>query len=165
MELPNRKRVRLKCFDYNTPGYYFITVCTIEKQKILCTIVGTGLLDGPKIFDTEFGKIARKQLDAMSDFYPDIKIDKYVIMPNHIHMLLKITEKDFSESEKLTPANVRIARFIGTFKRFCNKAYGKNIWQSRSYDHVIRGEQDYREIWQYIDNNPVKWNEDRFYSE
>ena len=50
-----------------------------------------------------------------------------------------------------------IARFVGTFKRFCNKEYGENIWQSRYYDHVIRNQQDYNEIWEYIENNPTKW--------
>ena len=50
-----------------------------------------------------------------------------------------------------------IARFVGTFKRFCNKEYGSNIWQSRYYDHVIRNQQDYNEVWEYIENNPTKW--------
>jgi REP element-mobilizing transposase RayT len=50
-----------------------------------------------------------------------------------------------------------IARFVGTFKRFCNKEYGENIWQSRYYDPVIRNQQDYNEIWEYIENNPRKW--------
>ena len=50
-----------------------------------------------------------------------------------------------------------ISRFAGTFKGFCNKEYGGNIWQDRYYDHVIRNRQDYEEIWQYIENNPRKW--------
>lgn len=146
MELPKRKPTRLKDYDYNSAGYYFITVCTEDKQKILCDIVGIGVLDGPKTRLTEYGKIANRQLEIMRDFYDDIKIDKYVVMPNHIHLLIKIIKSDNGPSGKPVPTNSKISNFVGTFKRFCNKQYGKNIWQYRSYDHIIRGEQDYKEI-------------------
>ena len=63
-----------------------------------------------------------------------------------------------------TRQNTTLSRFVSTFKRFCNKLYGKNIWQYMSYDHIIRGEEDYKEIWQYIDKNPAKWKEDKFYT-
>ncbi len=165
MELPKRKPTRLKDCDYSQDGYYFITVCTKYKQKILCDIVGTGILDGPKIKFTQYGKIANRQLEIMTDFYDDIKIDKYVIMPNHLHLLIKIIKSGDGPSGTPVPTNSKISNFVGTFKRFCNKQYGKNIWQYRSYDHIIRGEQDYKEIWQYIDNNPAKWKEDKFYIE
>lgn len=51
----------------------------------------------------------------------------------------------------------------GTFKRFCNKSSNYDLWQARSYDHIVRNEQDYQRIRQYIDTNPAKWQEDRFY--
>ena len=165
MEQPKRKPTRLKDYDYSTPGYYFVTLCTKDKQKILCDIVGTGVLDGPQINFTEYGTVANKQLEIMSDFYNDIKIDKYVIMPNHIHLLIKITKSDNGPSGTPVPTNSKISSFVGSFKRFCNKEYGKNIWQYRSYDHIIRGEQDYLEVWQYIENNPIKWCDDEFYIE
>ena len=101
----------------------------------------------------------------MTDFYDDIKINKYVVMPNHIHMLIEIIRSDDGPSGTPIPTNSKISNFVGTFKRFCNKQYGKNIWQYRSYDHIIRGEEDYKEIWQYIDKNPAKWKEDKFYTE
>ncbi len=163
MELPKRKTIRLKEYDYNNEGYYFITVCTKDKQKLLCDIVGTGILDGPQIKFTKQGNIAKQQIETMRDFYDDIKIDKYVIMPNHIHLLIKIIGAENGPSRKPVPTNSKISNFVGTFKRFCNKQYGKNVWQYRSHDHIIRGQQDYKEIWQYIDNNPAKWEEDKFY--
>ena len=61
------------------------------------------------------------------------------------------------------PTNSLIAQFISTFKRFSNKEYEKNIWQPRSYDHIIRGEKDYQKIWEYIDTNVVRWKKDCFY--
>ncbi len=165
MEFPKRKSTRLKDYDYSQDGYYFITICTKDKQKLLCDIVGTGILDGSQIELTEYGRIANRQLEIMTDFYDDIKIDKYVIMPNHIHLLIKIIRSDDGPSGTPVPTNSKISNFVGTFKRLCNKQYGKNIWQYRSYDHIIRGEEDYREIWQYIDSNPARWKEDKFYIE
>ncbi len=163
VKLPKRKNIRLKDYNYNASGYYFITVCTKEKQKILCDIVGTGILDGPQIKFTQYGNVAKRQIEYMTDFYDDIKIDKYVIMPNHVHLLIKIIGTADGPSGTPVPTNSKISNFVGTFKRFFNKQCGKNIWQYRSYDHIIRGEEDYREIWQYIDSNPARWKEDKFY--
>ena len=164
MALPTRKKMRLVGFDYNTPGYYFITVCVEGKQKLLGEIVGTGLPDGPQNQLSAFGKIAETQLRTMSNFYDGIEMEKYVVMPNHVHMLIRIVGT-FESAEKTEAHNSKIAKFVGTFKRFCNKEYGQNIWQSRSYDHVIRGEADYLKIWQYIDENPFRWLDDCFYME
>ena len=87
-----RKRVRMKGYDYSSPGAYFITICTRDRKCILSKIVGTGVPDGPQNILTSFGKIADRQLAYMKDFYDNIEIDKYVIMPNHIHMIIRITE-------------------------------------------------------------------------
>ena len=103
----------------------------------------------------------------MNDFYDSITVDNYVIMPNHIHLLIQIIENDTSNGTSRTPSptNSIIAKFVSTLKRFCNKEYGKNIWQSSYNDHIIRGEKDYQKIWVYIDNNVLKWNLDCFYNE
>ena len=158
-----RKRIRLKGYDYNLPGYYFITICTKNRQKLLCDIVGTGLPDGPAVHYSQYGQIVLTRLEKMTDFYEDIKIDKYVIMPNHVHLLLCILEMPGMRSKISAPSNAKISRFIGTFKRFCNRDMGQNIWQGRSHDHIVRGEADYRKIWEYIDNNPARWAEDCFH--
>ncbi len=165
MELPKRKNIRLRGYDYDTPGYYFITVCTKDKKKLLCDIVDHGVLEGAEVYLTAYGKVAEKHLQAMGMFYEGLKVEKYVIMPNHIHLLIHIEGCGNEPLRMPVPANSKISRFVGTFKRFCNKEYGVNIWQGRSHDHVIRGEKDYLKIWQYIDNNPVKWTEDCFYTE
>ena len=61
------------------------------------------------------------------------------------------------------PTNATVSQFISTFKRFCNREYGRNIWQARSNDHIIRGKDDYRKIWEYIDTNVLRWETDCFY--
>ncbi len=162
-QLPNRKHIRLKDCDYSTPGYYFITVCTKDKKSILCNIVGTDVLGGPQVEMFKYGKIAEEQIKSMSHFYDNISVDKYVIMPNHIHFILKVTLIENGPPRTSVPTNNVISNFIGTFKRLCNRKYGKNIWQFRSHDHIIRDENDYQKIWEYIDGNPARWSEDKLY--
>ena len=84
-------------------------------------------------------------------------------MPNHIHILLVVKEHGPSGRPVPTVQNSVISRFISTFKRFCNREYGKKIWQPRSYDHVIRNQEDYDIHLKYIYENPFKWESDSLY--
>ena len=165
MDLPSRKRIRLKGYDYSSPGAYFITICTKDKKCILGKIVGTDLPGGPYNELSVYGVVAEKYIENMKDFYDYIKIEKYIVMPNHIHMILRVTEMAGQKRTVGTPVptNSVVAGFVGTFKRFCNKEYGVNIWQISFHDHIIRGEKDYAKIWQYIDTNVLKWEQDCFY--
>ena len=87
-------------------------------------------------------------------------------MPNHIHILLLVNNAaNLSGTTNPTLQNSIVSRFVSTFKRFCNKEYGHNIWQARSYDHVIRDQSDYDRHLQYIHNNPYVWEKDEFYIE
>ncbi len=168
MNLPKRKPTRLKEYNYSTPGVYFITICVKGREELLSKIiVGDGVLDVPKNTLTQYGRIADKYINQMNEFYENISVDKYVIMPNHIHLLLQITETENQNGTSRTPSptNSTIAKFISTFKRFCNREYGVNIWQRLSNDHIIRGEKDYQEIWEYIDTNVIRWEKDCFYND
>jgi len=164
--LPERKRNRLKDFDYSTSGAYFITICTHERKKMLSNIVGGDVLDAPKKVDLlPYGAIAEKYIIKMSDFYDEIKVDKYVIMPNHIHMIIFVSESGASRTSPPTKQHSSISQFVSTFKRFCNKEFGKNVWQRSFYDHVIRDREDYEEIAKYIRDNPARWFYDKLYVE
>ncbi len=165
MELPTRKTTRLKGFNYSTPGAYFITICTKDRKEILSHIVGTGVPDGPQNILTEYGRIAEKQIIKIDSFYSNISVDNYVIMPNHVHLLIQIHCSDIISGPPRTsvPTNSIISQFISTFKRFCNKEYGENIWQARSNDHIIRNEHDYKNIYEYIETNVIRWDKDCFY--
>ena len=95
-----------------------------------------------------------------------VTVDKYVIMPNHIHFILLVDRADTGgTSRSPSPTNAVIPHFVSTFKRFCHKDAGRKIFQRSYHDHVIRGEKDYLKIWEYIDNNPARWKEDCFYEE
>lgn len=187
-EFPTRKPTRLRNFDYNTVGAYFITICTENRQQILSRIVGAGVLDCPsdthdnlvgagvpdcpRVELTKHGQIAEKHILQLSDFYDYLSIESYVIMPNHIHLLLFVrANSNISKNgQSRTPAPTNIERannivsqFVSTFKRFCNKEYGENIWQSRFYDHVIRDRKDYETRIKYIHENPMRWFYDELY--
>lgn len=149
-----RKSLRLHGWNYSTVGYYFITICTKNKQNIFWSFVGNGHARSP------VGIIAEENLLAIPNHYPHVHIDQYVIMPNHIHALLVI---DTACSERACPFPT-ISTVIGSYKSSVSRAAGHPVWQKSFYDHVIRNEQDYREIWQYIENNPLKWELDRFYT-
>ena len=165
--LPKRKPTRLKGYDYSTPGAYFITICVKDRKQMLSVIpVGDGVLDVPQNKLTKCGLIAEKHLNRMNDFYKSISIDTYVIMPNHIHLLLsvKYIDEHNLNGTSGTPSPT-ISEFVSTFKRFCNRDYGKNIWQRSFHDHIIRNEKSYLKIWEYIDTNVACWRNDCFYSE
>ena len=165
--IKNRKTTRLEGANYNGTGMFFLTICTKERQCVLSRIVGTGVLDGPKIELKEYGKIADKYINQLNDFYDDISVKSYVIMPNHIHILLfvKGNEQGPSGTPVPTVQNTVVARFLSTLKRFCNKEYGMNIWQYRSNDHIVRNKQDYEEHLRYIYENPLRWYYDELYAE
>ena len=125
MELPKRKPTRLKEYDYSQNGAYFITICVKERKELLSKIVGDGVLDVPNNILTQYGEIADKYINKMNKFYQHIFIDKYVIMPNHIHLILSIINKENGTSRTPSPTSSEISKFISSFKRFCNKEYEK----------------------------------------
>ena len=169
MNRPQRKPSRLPNHSYSQPGAYFITVCAKEKQMLFGNIVGGGVLDAPQMRFSEYGKIVEQQLLAMSVRYTNIRLEKYVVMPNHIHLLL-LLEQGLSGASRTPPptndrANAAVPRYVSTLKRYTNKAAETDLWQRGYHDHVIRADKDYQMIWQYIDTNPQRWQKDCFYRE
>ena len=152
MYLPKRKPTRLKDFDYSQNGYYFITICTHNKQKTLCDIVGEGLAP-PETILSNYGEIVKEQLLNLEKRYCGVKVDKFVIMPNHIHIIL-VLEKTGGASPSPTVSDI-----ICGLKSLTTRASGlKPFWQRSFHDHVIRGKQDYLKIYNY-----AKWSEDCFF--
>ncbi len=165
MDLQKRKPTRLKRYDYSTPGMYFLTVCTKDRKSILGKIVGCGDFDTPQIILSEYGTILDKYINLMNKKYSHIKVDKYVIMPNHFHLILNITDYKCGASETAAPYNNETPKFISLLKRYCNREYDENIWQRSYHDHIIRSDKDYRKIWEYIDTNIIRWKNDCFYND
>ena len=151
--IPKRKHIRIEDYDYSTPGAYFITVCTANREKIFWSDRRGELCSPSNAPLSDIGMIVDHEIQKLNSVYDSLRVDKYCIMPDHIHLLISIHNGEDTPEKRTS----RIARFIGTFKRFCNKEYGENIWQGRFHDHVIRNQQDYDETWEYIANNPRKW--------
>lgn len=158
-ERPVRKQIRMPEYDYNSNGAYFITVCTKDRKPILSGIsVGTTIGRPPDVILTKYGRIVEKAIQQINTVYPSVHVDNYVIMPNHIHLLLFLYCDD--GRALLVPT---VSRVIQQLKGAVTKRIGHPVWQSRFYDHVIRTERDYRDIYTYIDNNPAHWAEDEYY--
>ena len=164
MDLPKRKRTRLKGYDYSTSRTYFITICTNKKLHLF------GEITNEEIHLNDLGEIVNREILNIESHYQNIRIDKYVIMPNHVHMIIVI-----SETEGINPfptIKYDIPNVVGKFKAAVTRVVGnafmhsvKNpIWQSSFHDHIIRGEKDYQKIWEYIDTNVIRWENDCFYN-
>ena len=151
MEKQNRKLNRLEYYDYSQNGAYFVTICTQDRKPVLGTIVGDGFP-----VPNQIGEIAEEYIRRISEKYSEVTVDRYVIMPDHIHILLRI---DGTGNPSPTMGNV-----VGWYKYQVTKQVnllrnmpGEKLFQRSYYDHVFRNQQDYDEIWQYIENNPRKW--------
>ena len=158
MDLPNRKPIRLQDYDYSQPGAYFVTICT-KGRKMLFGDVGADSISARTVKRTFLETLAQ---------YPNVDSPIFVVMPNHFHAILTIERADIESAPT-------VSQVIQSFKRYSTLEYIKlvksgmvpsfdgQIWQRSFHDHVIRGDADYREIWEYIDQNPAKWAEDRYY--
>jgi len=155
-QLPKRKQIRLPHYDYSQNGYYFITICTKDRQPILSEIhpndlqnhVGADIIR-PKL--TKYGEIVEKAIKTIPLHYPNFKIDQYVIMPDHVHFILII------ENGRMISAPTKtIMTVIGQMKRWASKESGISLWQKSYFEHIIRDEADYLEKTEYILNNPLK---------
>ncbi len=157
MTLPTRKPNRLENYDYGKGGAYFITICTKNRQQILSEIpteatVGADIIR-PKL--SKYGEIADVAINAIPLHYSNIKIDKYIIMPDHIHLILIIFD-EHKNGRIISAPTPTIMTVIGQMKRWISKKIGFSLWQKSYYDHIIRDEEDYINICQYIDQNPLK---------
>ena len=160
MDLPQRKQLRLPDYDYSAPGAYFVTICTRDRRCILSDVtVGAAISRPPEVRLTRYGEIVDLAIRNIPSVYPSVSVDHYVIMPNHIHLILQI---HCVEDGRMISAPT-ISTVVGQMKRWISRQAGTALWQKSYHEHVIRNENDYRDIWEYIENNPIRWAEDRYY--
>ena len=160
MERPTRKPNRLPEYDYSQNGAYFVTVCTADKKSLFWDTVGAAisrplmenedLVPQPPL--SAYGRIVEQGIQNIPHCYPSVSVEKYCIMPDHIHMILCFA-KD-SERQITAPT---LSRVVGQMKRWVSKQIGAGIWQKTYFDRVIRNSTEYTEIWRYIHENPLKY--------
>ena len=170
MALPKRKPTRLKGYDYSTPGAYFITICTHNRKCLFSNIVGA-IHESPENKLTEYGKFAEHIIELLPDRF-NVSIPKYIIMPNHIHLIIEISDNNEKRAIRESPLQHHrsiIDKIVGFLKmnvsKKINNTNNNSIWQRSYHDHIIRGEKDYKKIWEYIDTNVIRWEKDCFYTD
>ena len=161
-EAPVRRHSRLKGFDYSQSGAYFVTICTKDRESSLGRIVvGPDALIGPSVQLSAVGGVVERHVLAMEQVYPSVVLGHYVIMPNHIHLLLCFTQPGSGPMRASGPTLGGVVRGL---KGLTTRAAGRSLWQSSYYDHIIRDEGDYLAHWRYIEENPVRWVQDEYFT-
>ena len=180
---------RLRSWNYANSGIYFITICTKNREFYFGEITidpGRDAMHGVSTMTlnpTEIGNIAYDEWFKTPHLRPDMNIalGEFVVMPNHIHGILCIGENEYNDEQRrdaihgapteyknqFVPQSKNIASIVRGYKSAVTTYARKNNipfdWQSRFYDHIIRSNDDYLKISNYISNNPTKWVEDKFY--
>ena len=140
----SRKSARIPNYDYARDNYYFVTICTHNRRCIF---------GKPNCF----GIIAEQEIKQLPKHYDSVKIDHYVVMPNHIHMIVVLDKADQNLNQIIAQYKSGVSRRIHQLKS------DMDIWQRSYHDHVIRDQKSYENIWLYIEANPMNWNNDCFY--
>jgi len=173
-DVHHRKSIRLKDYDYSKEGMYFITICTKDRECILSKIVDR------EIILSEYGKIVNECIFKISIIYKDVNVDEYIIMPNHIHMVINVgvayhATQDLRDISIHQKSKMIIPKIIQQFKtatiKIANRySQGAGLhgmqplqWQRNYYEHIIRNEKAYFEICEYIKYNPLNWENDSNY--
>jgi len=169
---------RLPGWDYRTAGWYFVTVCTKDHIPFFGHVV-----DGEMILSPT-GEIVAEEWRRTPEVRPNVVLDEWIVMPNHLHGILVIVETprrgvsttrrgvsttrqgDSATRQRLMAGS--LGAIVGQIKSVCTKriwaaGYTDFAWQSRFHDHIIRDEESLKRIRQYIVNNPRTWTEDRYY--
>lgn len=145
--LPIRKKIRLKKYDYSKKGMYFVTICIRNRIEIL------GNIDNNKIKLTKEGIIVQNYIEYIEKIFKSVIIDDYIIMPNHIHIIISIINNN----------EVTLSRIIRQYKEIVTKKIRYSIWQKSYYEHIIRDEKEYYKINKYIQNNVLNWKQDKYF--
>ena len=177
--LPTRKKIRLEGYDYSQAGAYFVTLCVKGKHDLFGQVVGAVVNRPSYVQLTDIGKIIEAEIHLMQMIRKNVVVPKYIIMPNHIHMIVLIGEgrrlstengRLSTENGRLSTENGRLStaptlsEIVRLWKREISKQIGYSIWQKSFHDRIIRSEAEYQKIWQYIDENPALWAEDCYYT-
>lgn len=149
MPFYQRKSPRLPKFDYSSNQYYFLTLCTHNRVCLFGQL--------PEMND--LARIVQAHIENLEKIRAGVKVDKYVIMPNHVHMIISLQDCSTSVSYLLALFKT------GVTKQIRQKYPQLKVWQRSFHDHLIRNEADYQRIWMYIDTNPIRWEMDCFYTD
>jgi putative transposase len=150
---------RLSKYDYSEPGFYFVTICTMQHRLVLGTIAdGQVCLKRP-------GQVAESVWMTLPRRFAHVKLDDYVIMPNHMHGIIELTDVDGMHSGTRVPLweIVRAFKAVATYQLHHEEGNKQFAWEDNFYDTVIRTEAALQQFRRYIQENPMRWMEDKLY--
>ncbi len=153
--IPRRKSHRLESDLYNLPGAYFIPICTHLRRSTFARFHAL------KLVLTPLGRLADDRWQAIPGHHQAVKLDWYVVMPNHIHGILILLPSDLDRPESVSNVINQYKSSVTRSARRPGIADHNPIWQTRFWDHIVRDEEDLNRIREYIRDNPVKWHLDR----
>lgn len=161
--MPTRKHIRLRGFDYSSANAYFITICV---KGFVCRF---GDVRNNIMRYSEIGNTAVCYLQEIPEKRNNVILDEFIVMPNYVHCILEIKDKCFSwenANQYAKPVagsvSVIINQYKGAVKKWCNgNGFNDFEWQGRFHDHVIRNNEEYWAIKNYIINNPANWYQDK----
>ena len=170
MEQKCRKRIRLPASAYEA-GWFFVTICTEKREKLLSQVrpfVGAddsvrpcAAFETRELILTPMGEMVKECLELLADEDMGVMVDRYVIMPNHIHAIFYLDGEKGGQSRP--PLQRLVQRFKSVTTRRSWKMGRSTLWQRSFYDRVLRGEEEYLRVCEYITNNPARWTEDEYY--
>ena len=161
----SRRSLRLRGYDYSWPGWYYLTICTLDR---VCNL---GRIEDEKMILSEWGQIVSETWQWIPSRYPYVELDDFVVMPNHLHGIVIINPIFRRGDSRIAPtggSKVKpLGRLIGAFKTVSTKKInemretpGAVFWQRNYYEHIIRNQKDLDRIRAYIRNNPLQWSLD-----
>jgi len=165
----NRQSYRLKGYDYSSSGNYFVTVMVMDRECLF------GKIRNGDVELSEIGKIADQCWQEIPEHFPNVKLDEYIIMPNHVHGIIEIINNggnlQRSGNAEFKSPSKTIGSIIRGFKigvtKWCRNEMAdgfpsfRQIWQRNYHDHIIRNDHELNRIRQYIVDNPLNWKRDR----
>ena len=154
-EYTRKNSLRLQGYDYSKPGTYFITICAKNGEMMF------GEVKKACMVLNEYGAVVKTILERTNQCYSNLTLEAYAIMPNHIHLLIRIPAGEH-QTIAGKPCNAVIPTFVRTMKTLVTKQLQFSPWQG-SYNDVARADSRYDIIKRYIENNPATWDRDRYY--
>jgi putative transposase len=178
-----RKSIRLHGYDYSQDNLYFVTSCVHNRICCFGDIVSLNTDLGPAVHDpciqknpkmklNKYGKIAQDQWSWLHERYPYVILHEFVVMPNHIHGIIEINHSVIEQTGHPEISAIKIkslSELMGAYKTTVSRqihssGYRGFTWQRSFYERIIRNKTSYGKISDYIINNPIKWNYDKFNS-
>lgn len=152
--MDKRKHIRLKEYDYSQDGYYFVTICTENNLPLLAAVK-----QGSECVLTDIGMVVKQKLFELENRFEHVKVDKYVIMPTHIHVVIILKQLLPPDAAPRPTLMDVICAYKSITTRECNRndgTPGRKLFQTSFYEMVLRDERSYNEICRYIEENPLK---------